>query len=126
MKKSQNGKLNGTLQLLVGKLEQNSKWIEEKRSGVDFAPNRKEEVEAFLKDVEWETTPLGAYVVSQRKVREEKRRLLEESLREENERARRDREAEEEQKRMEAESGSDDDDMSEDDGDEDEDMEDSD
>ncbi|TGZ81849.1 Noc2-domain-containing protein [Ascodesmis nigricans] len=104
MKKSQNGKLNGTLQLLVNKLEHNSKWIEEKRSGVEFAPNKREQVDAFLKDVDWETTPLGQYVVSQRKVREEKRRLLEESLREEKEREKRDREAEEEE--MEVDSGS--------------------
>lgn len=97
MKKSKNGKLNGALQLLVAKLDQNSKWIEEKRSHIEFAPTRRDEVDAFLKDVDWETTPLGQYVVSQRKVREEKRKMLEEALKQEKEREEKDRRAEEEE-----------------------------
>jgi nucleolar complex protein 2 len=85
IKKSKNAKFNSALHLLVAKLEANAKFIQEKRQSVDFAPERKAQVEMFLKDMEWETTPLGAYAVSQRKVREEKRRLLEEALKEERE-----------------------------------------
>ncbi|KAI5798960.1 Noc2p family-domain-containing protein [Geopyxis carbonaria] len=114
MKKSKNAKLNSTLHLLVNKLDQNSKFIEEKRSKIDFAPNKREQVDSFLKDVEWETTPLGAYVTSQRKVREEKQKLLEESLREAKEREQKDRDAEEEM-----EIDSEDDEEEEDDDDDD-------
>lgn len=96
MKKSKNAKINGGLHLLINKLDANSKWIEDRRSQIDFAPNRRSEVDAFLKDVEWETTPMGAYVVSQRKVREEKRKLLEASLREQAARDAEDRKREDE------------------------------
>jgi nucleolar complex protein 2 len=85
VKKSKNAKFNSALHLLVTKLEANSKFIQEKRQSIDFAPGRKTQVDLFLKDMEWEATPLGAYVVSQRKVREEKRRLLEEAMKEERE-----------------------------------------
>jgi len=94
MKKSKNAKFNSALHLLVAKLEANSKFIEEKRSRIDFAPSNKAEVEKFLKETEWEVTPLGAYVVSQRKVRGEKRKMLEESLKEERESDRKGRESE--------------------------------
>ncbi|CCX30737.1 Noc2p family-domain-containing protein [Pyronema domesticum] len=93
MKKNKNTKFNTQLHLLVQKLEANSKFIQEKRANLDFAPGRKAEVERFLKDMDWESTPLGAYVVSQRKVREEKRRMLEEALKEE-ERKRKENKAE--------------------------------
>lgn len=86
MKKSKNAKFNTALHLLINKLEANSKFVQEKRSAIDFAPDRRAEVEKFLKETEWESTPLGAYVVSQRKVGEEKRRMLEDSLREERKR----------------------------------------
>ena len=90
MKKSKNAKLNTALHLLLTKLEANSKFVQEKRSTIDFAPDRRADVEKFLKETEWMSTPLGAYVVSQRKVREEKRRMLEDSLREERKRQKED------------------------------------
>lgn len=86
MKKSKNAKLNGALQTLVAKLEANSRYVQERRSQVEFAPEKLGEAESFLKEVEWEGTPLGAYVVSQRRVREERARMLEESMKEERER----------------------------------------
>lgn len=92
MKKSRNAKFNSSLHLLVSKLEANAMFIQEKRGAIDFAPGRKTDVEKFLKETEWEQTPLGAYVVSQRKVREEKRRMLEESMKEERERDQKQRE----------------------------------
>lgn len=94
MKKSKNSKLNNALAVLVGKLEANSKWVQERRSKVEFAPDKLVEVEGFCKEVEWEKTPLGGYVVSQRKVREEKQKMLEESAREERGREKADREEE--------------------------------
>lgn len=80
---NQNSKLSGQILLLVQKLEANSKWVEEKRAKVDFAPNNRAGVEGFLKEVDWQKTPLGAFVAGQRKTREEKAKILEEGRREE-------------------------------------------
>ena len=83
---NKNQKVNGMLALLVQKLEANSRWVEERRAKVDFAPNNRKGVEDFLRDVSWEKTPLGAYVVGQRKVREEKARMAEEARKEDEKR----------------------------------------
>lgn len=80
---NKNSKINGLLAILVQKLEANGKWIEEKRSKVEFAPNNRAGVEGFLKGFEWEKTPLGAFVQGQRKQREEKAKLVEAGRREE-------------------------------------------
>jgi nucleolar complex protein 2 len=82
-KGNKNGKMASSLVLLVQKLEANAKFIEEKRARVDFAPKDRAQVDAFLKDLEWERTPLGAFVVSQRKLRAERQRLVEEARKEE-------------------------------------------
>ncbi|KAF1914150.1 Noc2p family-domain-containing protein [Ampelomyces quisqualis] len=74
---NRNTRVNSLIALLVQKLEANSRWIEEKRGKVDFAPNNRTGVEGFLKDVEWEKTPLGAYVAGQRKSRDQKAKMLE-------------------------------------------------
>ena len=78
-----NHRLNSMLSLLMQKLESNSRWIEERRAKVEFAPNDRAGVEGFLKDVEWEKTPLGAFVASQRRMREEKMKVIEEGRKEE-------------------------------------------
>jgi nucleolar complex protein 2 len=89
---NKNSKVNSGLVLLVQKLEANGKWIEERRSKVDFAPNNRAGVEGFLKGFEWEKTPLGAFVVGQRKQREEKAKLLEAGRREEERKRKTDKE----------------------------------
>ncbi|RMZ85310.1 hypothetical protein DV738_g119, partial [Chaetothyriales sp. CBS 135597] len=58
---NRNGKLNQALLLLVQKSEANARWIEERRNKVNFAPRDRAEVDAFLKDVNWEDSPLGAF-----------------------------------------------------------------
>ncbi|EEH09618.1 nucleolar complex protein [Histoplasma capsulatum G186AR] len=78
---NKNTKVNQMIVLVVQKLEANSRWIEERRSKVTFAPKDRAEVEGFLKDAEWETTPLGAFVKTQRKQKDERVRLLEQSRR---------------------------------------------
>ena len=85
VKTSNNIKLNKQLSNIIEKLNQNAQYIEEKRSDVDFSPSNKTEVNKFLNDITWEKTPLGAYVVVQREVKEERARLMRESL-EENDR----------------------------------------
>ncbi|CCF59235.1 hypothetical protein KAFR_0G02010 [Kazachstania africana CBS 2517] len=83
IKNSQNVRFNKQLSIVVEKLTQNSQYIQNKRIDVDFSPNDKSEVNKFLNDVNWESTPLGIYVAAQREVREEKARLVRESLEEE-------------------------------------------
>ena len=86
IKKSRSIKPNSQLASLVTKLEANAAWVQEKRNKVEFAPDKLDEVDAFLKEVDWEKTPLGVFVVWSRKIREEKRKMLEESLRQKEER----------------------------------------
>ncbi|OIW26016.1 Noc2-domain-containing protein [Coniochaeta ligniaria NRRL 30616] len=90
---NRNNKLVSAVVLLVQKIEANSKFIEGKRATVEFAPNNRTQVDAFLKDFEWEKTPVGAFVVGQRKQRAEKAKMMEEARRED-EAKRRDEERE--------------------------------
>ncbi|OAX79584.1 hypothetical protein ACJ72_06097, partial [Emergomyces africanus] len=83
---NKNTKVNQMIVLVVQKLEANSRWIEERRSKVTFAPRDRAEVEGFLKDVEWETTPLGAFVKTQRKQKAERVKMVEQSQRDERKR----------------------------------------
>ncbi|KAK6859816.1 ribosome assembly protein [Apiospora arundinis] len=103
-----NGKLRSGLILLVQKLEANSKFIEQRRAKVDFAPRDRSQVDAFLKEFDWEKTPVGAYVVAQRKSGAEKARMLEQA-RKEDDRKRK----EEEQEAIDAEAIHEDDDEEE-------------
>ncbi|KAL5342458.1 Noc2p family-domain-containing protein [Aspergillus crustosus] len=88
---NRNTKINQMILLLVQKVESNAKWIEERRTNVSFAPRNRVEVDAFLKDVDWESTPLGAFVKGQRKLREEKAAILEEGRKEEEKRRKEER-----------------------------------
>ncbi|KAK0734314.1 Noc2p family-domain-containing protein, partial [Lasiosphaeria miniovina] len=90
---NKNGKLTSSLVLLVQKLEANAKFIEDKRARVDFAPTDRTQVDAFLKDFDWEKTPVGAFVVSQRILKAEKQKMMEQA-RKEDERKRKEDEEE--------------------------------
>lgn len=85
MKKSKNVKFNKQLQQLVEKLNENAKFISGKRSNIEYGPSNKHEVSLFLNDLKWEKTPLGQYVVVQRRAKEEKLRLLKEAIDQEEE-----------------------------------------
>ncbi|PVH81522.1 Noc2-domain-containing protein [Cadophora sp. DSE1049] len=91
---NKNNKVNSAFVLLLQKIEANAKFIEQQRAKVEFAPNNRAAVDNFLKDTEWEKTPLGAFVFGQRKQREEKAKLLEEGRREEDRKRKADREKE--------------------------------
>ncbi|KAG0679711.1 Nucleolar Complex 2 protein [Kluyveromyces marxianus] len=80
IKHSENAKFNKMLQNVVDKINQNTQFILKKRGDVDFGPNNRSEVERFLNDITWKETPLGSWVAVQREVKEEKVRLLRESL----------------------------------------------
>lgn len=83
MKKSKNIRFNKQLQQLVEKLNANATYITTKRSNIEYGPSNKAEVKNFLKDVTWESTPLGQYVVVHRKAKAERVRLLKEAIAEE-------------------------------------------
>ncbi|KAF2219451.1 Noc2p family-domain-containing protein [Elsinoe ampelina] len=80
---NQNSKVSGMIGLLVQKLDANCKWVEEKRAKVEFAPNNRSGVEGFLREVEWDKTPLGAFVKGQRRVRDERAKVMEQARKEE-------------------------------------------
>jgi nucleolar complex protein 2 len=92
-KGNKNGKMASSLVLLVQKLEANAKFVEEKRAKVEFAPKNRSQVDGFLKDLEWERTPVGAFVVSQRKLRAERQKLMEQSRKEEAKKRKEEKEA---------------------------------
>ena len=71
-------KIHAAFRLLVQKLELNARFIEDKRRQVHFAPSHRTEVDNFLGDLPREETPLGAYIVGERKRREEKEKMLRE------------------------------------------------
>ncbi|KAK8208615.1 ribosome assembly protein-like protein Noc2 [Phyllosticta capitalensis] len=118
---NKNGKVNTAIGLIVQKLEANSRWIEERRAKVDFAPNDRAGVEGFLKETEWEKTPLGAFVASQRKMRENKAKLLEEGRREEEKKKQEERDERAREKREEQVDGFDEEGASESEDEEDDD-----
>lgn len=95
---NKNAKVNQGLLLLVQKMEANARWIEERRNKATFAPKDRTEVEAFLKDTDWEDTPFGAFVVGQRKTREERRKVLEQGRREDERKRQRDKREDEDSK----------------------------
>lgn len=76
LKKSRNFKFNKQLQQLIEKLNANATFITTRRSNVEYGPSNKAEVQAFLKEDSWESTPLGQYVVVHRKVKAERVKLL--------------------------------------------------
>ncbi|CAI7597361.1 unnamed protein product [Penicillium viridicatum] len=83
---NKNAKINQMILLLVQKVETNARWIEERRLNVTYAPRNRSGVESFLKDVDWESTPVGAFVKTQRKLRAERAAILEEGRIEEEKR----------------------------------------
>ncbi|CAK7199040.1 Nucleolar Complex 2 protein [Sporothrix eucalyptigena] len=78
-----NNKVVSGLVLVVQKLEANSAFIESKRAHVTFAPRDRTQVDAFLKDFDWQKTPVGAFVVAQRKAAAERQRVMEETRKQE-------------------------------------------
>jgi nucleolar complex protein 2 len=90
-KGNKNQKVNQMIALLVQKVEANAKFVEEKRAKVEFAPNNRKQVEAFLAELEWEKTPVGAFVVGMRKQREEREKVAAEGRAEEEQRRKREK-----------------------------------
>lgn len=75
-----NPKFDKMLSTLIAKLNANAKFIEEKRSNVEYGPSNRQEVSKFLQDLDWDKTPLGAYVKTEREVKAAREKLLRESM----------------------------------------------
>ncbi|KAH9476916.1 putative NOC2 family protein [Psilocybe cubensis] len=83
-KNSKTGSAGGKEQTLVKvfleRLEESSKWMEEKRKTVHFAPSRLGDVQEWERAIKPKLesdTPLGKYLKVQRKTREKRRKLVE-------------------------------------------------
>lgn len=98
IKTTKNVKFNKQLSQLVEKLNQNAEFIQQKRANVEFGPTNRVEVNKFLQDLEWDKTPLGAYVSVQREVKEERLKLMRESLEDEQNDKKKQKEQEEDEK----------------------------
>ncbi|RKP09022.1 Noc2p family-domain-containing protein [Thamnocephalis sphaerospora] len=79
IKRSKNAKISKQLQSVVEKLEQQSRFIENKRASTDFSPSELAKAHTFLVGTKVASTPLGAHLVSLRKIKEQRRQLLEEN-----------------------------------------------
>lgn len=79
LKHSTSPKLSSACKQLLAKVEANVRFVEQKRQNVEFAPSNLKGLEGFLSEMgEGEETPLEAWVRLARKVREQKRRVVEE------------------------------------------------
>ncbi|TNY21295.1 Noc2p family-domain-containing protein [Rhodotorula diobovata] len=73
-------KLAQQVKQLVDKLEANSAWIEQRREQVEFAPGKRDKVDRFLADEDVAKTPMGTHAKLQRKLREQKKAIMERAM----------------------------------------------
>merc|ERR1719262_945757 len=86
-KKSKNAKLTNGLKALIERVESNANFVETKRSKVEFSPQDREEIDLFHHNLSRpdQATPLRSYLKLQRKLRDQKRELLEKSMQDDDE-----------------------------------------
>ncbi|KAK1232188.1 Nucleolar Complex 2 protein [Marasmius sp. AFHP31] len=75
------------IKTLLERVEESSKWVEQKRKGVHLAPGKIDVLGEWEKElrVHLEESPLAKYVKVQRKVREKKRKMMENARKGQNE-----------------------------------------
>lgn len=71
------GKEAGVVKGALERIEEGSKWVEERRKAITFAPRNTDQVRMWEKDLNIEDMPLAKYLKSQKKLREKRRKLLE-------------------------------------------------
>ncbi|KAF5375408.1 hypothetical protein D9615_007998 [Tricholomella constricta] len=73
------GKDQGLVKILLERIEESGRWIEQQRKGVSFAPGKLEDVEEWERVVRGKVaeSALGKYVKIQNKTREKRRKLVE-------------------------------------------------
>ncbi|WFD25393.1 Nucleolar Complex 2 protein [Malassezia nana] len=78
LKGSPSVRLSETLRPLLDKTQQNAQWVTQRRAHVEFAPDDQRQVDAFLQKANSQhDAPLQQALRLARKVREQRRRLLE-------------------------------------------------
>lgn len=70
-------KLQQMVKVLIDKLDQNSKWVEQRRDEVEFGPFKRDKVERFLKDEDASKTPIGTHLKLMRRARDARKATLE-------------------------------------------------
>jgi nucleolar complex protein 2 len=78
--KGGSGKEQSLVKLLLERMDDSARWVEERRKAVQFAPSRIADVQEWEKNIRpklVDDTPLGKYVKVQRKIREKRRKLIE-------------------------------------------------
>jgi len=73
------GKDQGLVKVLLERMEESTRWIEQGRKGVSFSPGKLKEVAEWEKELKakMEESPLSKYVKVQKKSREKRRKLVE-------------------------------------------------
>ena len=73
------GKEHGIVKTMLERVEESSRWIEQKRTGVTFAPSKIGDVQEWEKEVreKLNESPLGKYLKVRRKTREKRQSLTE-------------------------------------------------
>ncbi|BGP42842.1 Nucleolar Complex 2 protein [Rhodotorula kratochvilovae] len=79
-KKLASPKLAQQVKQLVEKLEANGAWIEQRREQLEFAPAKRDKVDRFLAQDDGARTPMAAHVKLQRKLREQKKAVMERAM----------------------------------------------
>ncbi|RDB19670.1 hypothetical protein Hypma_013319 [Hypsizygus marmoreus] len=73
------GKDQSLVKVLLERIEESARWVEQRRKAVSFAPGKLGDVEEWERTLRLkvEDSPLGKYVKVQRKTREKRRKLVE-------------------------------------------------
>lgn len=73
------GKDQGLIKVLLERIEESARWVEERRKSVSFTPGKLGEVEEWERELrsKVDDSPLGKYAKVQRKTREKRRKLVE-------------------------------------------------
>ncbi|KAG6865341.1 hypothetical protein C0991_003378 [Blastosporella zonata] len=76
---SSSGKDQSLIKVLLERIEESAKWIEQRRKTVSFAPGQIGEVQTWEGELSGkvEDSPLGKYLKVQKKLREKRRKLVE-------------------------------------------------
>ncbi|KAG6868657.1 hypothetical protein C0993_012462 [Termitomyces sp. T159_Od127] len=76
---SSSGKDQDAVKVLLERIEESAKWIEQRRKSVVFAPGQLGEVESWDRELrdKVEDSPLGKYLKVQKRLREKRRKLVE-------------------------------------------------
>jgi len=78
--KTGSGKEQSLIKVLLERVDESARWMDQRRKAVQFSPSRIGDVQEWEKNIKSkliDDTPLGKYVKVQRKTREKRRKLIE-------------------------------------------------